>query len=616
VEHEIKERKNEVWVLRINLNEHTDALDETKIDLKEEDIDKCKMFLCNAAHSKKQENLEMTKEIFLQALDKTGKMVIILDGFDEISPCYTRKVNNLIRVITDKTASQIFVSSRFSYRKNLEDIGKKLAFTLQPFTKENQIEFLEQYWRKDIEKQEKGNLRMFAEKLLNLCSQTFSDKDEEFTGIPLQIMMLGETFVTEAVNYCSNGEINLPEKFNLLYLFNKFWEKKRNIYFREKNAMDSSKLEVKIETESYLGIHMIASLISLFSLSEENGLVGAIDVGQLEQANRFLKSDRAEKFGIIRGVRDGKPQFIHRCFAEYFAAKWFTCNFSKCENFISNNLFKSTYEVTRNIFDRMLAEDFDIHGAVMKNDIDAVEEILKNDSNINLLDKGGRTALHLAIFYNIPFTQKLLSFPDIDVNKPDAVLKWTPLRYADRTKLWMAMDILLQNGANDEDIVLTRQNIEAHDWGQRALWECASQGYTKLLEFMLKCGTDVNAEVGVPENIKENNTLLHIASIYGQLGVISLLVERGADINICNAKHDITNKLINSSLHKEMSADLTNAKAATLRHVSTLNGNLEAMEAFVETDAPIKTTKMFGETPLHLAAKHGKLEAFRYLTDL
>jgi hypothetical protein len=87
----------------------------------------------------------MAKEIFLQALDKARKVVIILDGFDEISPYYTPKVNILIRAITDKMASQIFVSSRFSYQQELEDIGKKLAFTLQPFTPENQIEFLEQY---------------------------------------------------------------------------------------------------------------------------------------------------------------------------------------------------------------------------------------------------------------------------------------------------------------------------------------------------------------------------------------------------------------------------------------------------------------------------------------
>ena len=82
----------------------------------------------------------------------------------------------------------------------------------------------------------------------------------------------------------------------------------------------------------------------------------------------------------------------------------------------------------------MLAEDSEIHGAVLNNDIDTVEEFLKKETNINASDKGCKTALHLAASYNRPFTQKLLSFPGVDANKPDAVLKWTSQWYADRTK--------------------------------------------------------------------------------------------------------------------------------------------------------------------------------------
>jgi len=111
----------------------------------------------------------------------------------------------------------------------------------------------------------------------------------------------------------------------------------------------------------------------------------------------------------------------------------------------------------------MLAEKYEIHGTVLNDDISAVGEFLKNKSDINISDKGGRTPLHLAASYNSPVTQKLLSFPGVDAKKPDAVLKWKPLRYADRMKSWMAMDILLQNGANADDIVHTRRNNKAQE---------------------------------------------------------------------------------------------------------------------------------------------------------
>jgi hypothetical protein len=122
----------------------------------------------------------------------------------------------------------------------LEDIVGKFAFTLQPFTPENQIQFLEQYWSEVTEISNQGYLKEFAKQLLRLCSKNFSDKDWKFTGIPLQTMMLGEAFVNEAKEYCCSGEFNLPEKFNLLDLFKKFTANKFQIYFRDNNKMDTS----------------------------------------------------------------------------------------------------------------------------------------------------------------------------------------------------------------------------------------------------------------------------------------------------------------------------------------------------------------------------------------
>jgi ankyrin repeat protein len=620
--HKIKEWKTSVWVLRINLIEHTKEYEDT--NFKPECIDKCKRFLWSAAHSTEQTALELTKEIFLQALEETGKMVIILDGFDEISPDYSRKVEMLIRTIRDETASKIWISSRFSYQEQLEDILGTFAFILQPFTPENQVQFLEKYWSKVPEISNQGNLEMFAKVLLNLCSKNFSDKDGDFTGIPLQTMMLGEAFVNEAKEYCCNGELNLPENFNLLDLFQRFTEKKFHIYFREKNEMDPSKPKVKREKESYLKEHMTSALIHLFSPNELKGLKGAIRTRVMKQAMKFLKSGMAEQFGIIREIRDGKPHFVHRCFAEYFAAKWFTDNFRQCEEFISNVLFNTTKEVTRNIFDRILANDSEIHVSVLNNDIHAFQKILKKKTDINTFDKGGRTALHLAASYNSLCIQQLLSFPGIHINKPDEVFKWTPLRYADRTKSWMAMDILLHNGANPYDIVFTRDKAGVQEWGQTACWECASKGRIKLLEFMLNCGLDLNAHIDVSENVNEECTLLLRGSYCGQVEVVRLIANRGADINIRDANNNTALHLAAESgsvdiiqllLDKAISVNLTNTNGSTPLHISVHFGHLEATKSFVERGAALNKTNKYGNTPLMVAAHKGKLELFRYLTE-
>ena len=453
MEHEIKKYKPAVWVLRINLHEHTRALDNN--DFEKECIDK---FLWDIAHSPEKDSLKLEELIFTEALKRTGNVVVLLDGFDEISPEYSRKVEVLIREIKERTAAKLWVSSRSSYRLKLEEIMMKFALTLQPFTRQNQIDFLEEYWNKSIEGLKPHSLRMFAEELLRLSSESFNDKNGQFTGIPLQTMMLGEAFVEEAKKHCLSGKFNLPNKFNLFALFKKFTERKFEIYFSEKNKIDSSTPQAKRDKKLYVRKHMISSLMSFFS---PHKLQLHLKIGKETYFKhiKFLKSGEAEQFGIITEFTENKPRFVHRCFAEYFAAMWFTENFSKCESFISKILFSSTYEVTRNIFDRMLAGESELHGAVLNNDIIAVSEFMKTKKDLNSLDKGGRTALHLAASYNSKITEMLLSFPRVNANRADRVLKWTPLRYAYRTKSWTARDILLQNGAKDDDIVLTRRNI-------------------------------------------------------------------------------------------------------------------------------------------------------------
>ena len=84
------------------------------------------------------------------------------DGFDEISPDYSPKVEMLIRTVRDKTTSKNWILSRFSCRQDLENIVGKFAFTLQLFTPENQIQFLEQYLGEVTEIYKKGYLQILA----------------------------------------------------------------------------------------------------------------------------------------------------------------------------------------------------------------------------------------------------------------------------------------------------------------------------------------------------------------------------------------------------------------------------------------------------------------------
>jgi hypothetical protein len=140
---EIKENFTAKWVVRIDLNDHTDAL---KV-LKEEHIDskKANEFLSERL-LKLKPGLEM--ELFKQCFEHKQKLriVIILDGFDETSPSYNDTVIDLLQALKQSAAEQLWVTTRPRVREELEDKLQQLSFTLEPFCEENQLEFSKKLW--------------------------------------------------------------------------------------------------------------------------------------------------------------------------------------------------------------------------------------------------------------------------------------------------------------------------------------------------------------------------------------------------------------------------------------------------------------------------------------
>ncbi|XP_021941805.1 ankyrin-1-like [Zootermopsis nevadensis] len=268
----------------------------------------------------------------------------------------------------------------------------------------------------------------------------------------------------------------------------------------------------------------------------------------------------------------------------------------------------------------MLADKSGLHDAVLNNDPEAVNKLLGEETDVNSLDKGGRTALHLAASYNSIIIEKLLSVTGVDTNISDGVLKWTPLRYAAKTRSWMAVDSLLQGGADD---IVLKVFYQDQEWRRAALWECAQKGHRNLLEFIMNSGFDVNDVVSHPEYNHRKLPLLHIASLYSQEEVVRLLIERGVDINVRSfdnetALHFAAQRgnveIMTLLVDAGMSVNETSTGDETPLHVAARHGNLRATEFLVERGADLEIADTIGRTPLMLAVSRGNVEVVRYLT--
>jgi hypothetical protein len=236
---EIKRNFKAKWVVRIDLNDHTDAL----MALKQEQIDKEKATeFVSEKLLKLKPGLEL--KLFKQGFEQKQKLriVIMLDGVDEISPFYKDTVIDLLQALRQTAVEQLWVTTRPHLKEELEDKLQQLSYTMKPFSEPNQLEFLTKFWGLEdrfTEPEEKGEkkkkLEIYAEHLINNLNQSISDKDRQFTGIPLQTRMLAETFDREVRIFCQSAESTpeLPFNLNLLELYGKFIERKYDIYQEE-----------------------------------------------------------------------------------------------------------------------------------------------------------------------------------------------------------------------------------------------------------------------------------------------------------------------------------------------------------------------------------------------
>ena len=321
---QMKQKYPTKWMVRIDLNDHTDALKALKKELinKEKAIEFVSKKLL-----KLKPGFEM--ELFKQCCEQKQKIrtVIMLDGFDEISPSYKDTVIDFLQALRQTAVEQLWVTTRPHLREELEDKLEQLSYTLEPFSEKDQFEFLTKFWslqdwftemnNKEQEKSKK-KLEIFAEMLIKKMAESISDKDREFTGIPLQTRMLAEAFdkEVEAFYLSANSIPDIPMKLDLLMLYRKFIERKYDIYQEEKLQVSVNNMAAIEQRERDLKSmrvdYMLLALKVLFT--EEQ-------VAHIQNnRERAFSDEQLTRIGIVQVSYEGKPQFIHRTFAEYYVA--------------------------------------------------------------------------------------------------------------------------------------------------------------------------------------------------------------------------------------------------------------------------------------------------------
>jgi hypothetical protein len=510
------------WVVRINWNDHSRELQ--KIIPAAFNFDSLVAFLCSAAFPNSKYT-DIDRILLKQALQNSGNITVLMDGFDEISPIHADKAAAVLCELMKTKVGRVWVTSRPVEKERLEIKLSVFAFSMKKVSRMSQEELLLKHWISKAGGKE-SDLVHFIRRLLGRLNLSVSD--ENFTGSPLYITMISTVYEMDVETHL-NSKYWTEQRIDLVDLYEIFIERKLHIYVTEKQKADITNSSVIDDLEYLKQI--------FFKNFEKCALVDILPPSMLkslhnkkieEEIQTFLGKVQAgkDKRGIVMNVIEGKPQFVHRTFAEYFTARWFSRNFEFNRSIMEHILFDPAYTFMRGMLHRMLAKHSPLHCAALEWDDERFETLLEEGCDVSALDKGGRTVMHIIsqdhglLMVDPEFYKKVL------LVKRDNVLRWTPMQYAIKSEKWFIVERLLESNVDSCGLDMIRHKAHDPQYSNTLILHAAENGHVLLLEFLCSIGVNIHQA-----GSRRYPSTLHAAIQEEQLKVVKWLIKQGADCN-------------------------------------------------------------------------------------
>jgi hypothetical protein len=421
-------------------------------------------------------------------------------------------------------------------KEKLEKELSVTAYSMRKLSFVSQEDMLIVLWKSKADGGEirKCRLHAFINDLLRELNDLFYE--DNFTGCPLYVTMIATVYEKD-VDRCLNSEDWIRPKIDLVNLYERFVERKLHIYLTEKQKADATNSCVQDDHEDLKRIYLKnfekCALVAILPPSMLKSLHNKQIEKEIEQFLGRVQAGK-DKRGVVMNVIEGKPYFVHRTFAEYFTARWFSRKFESNRIVLERILFDPEFGFVRYMFDRILAKGSALPCAVLE-DMKCAETLLEEGSDVKVVDKGGRTVMHLFAarsrrdgHYNTHIMDFIngVSHYEASLHNTDSVLQWTPLQYAIKSENWFIVEGLLESNVDRSGLDMIRQRAQDPDYINRIIIHAASYGHVLLLHFL--CSICVNVHQASSRGFPSP---LHAAIHEEELSVIRLLIQHGADCN-------------------------------------------------------------------------------------
>lgn len=427
----LKTRDPACWLLKISLIHHIESLR----NLPFQEDDDIFYFLFKAANI----GDPFERALLKAEMATRGRIALFFDGYDEVDAEARANVVRLLEKISARLKTeQLWISTRLHLKENLENELGLIAYSLCDLNELEQEDFLVRFWMEDEEQRPFYTKR--AKDLIQLVRKSMSSEERQFMGIPLQTRMVAEVY---------EDHRQLPRTIDILSLYEAFIDKKYAVLTAKMGLARNT-----LHSETVLG-----NFREKFDYAYEVAAINALYPSEAflwlnHTPEPDVSNDSFPLTGLISDIVNGAPQFIHRTFAEFFAARWLARNWRSVHvcNYLTDNYFRQHFNVVRHFFERLSLpnrESGRLLRAVLNNLPDLVQELLEEcepeecKAMVNRCDDFGRTPLHLARLHRFDEVEKVL-----ENYHPHAVMlnllflprPETPVENEEKTRIGAAID--------------------------------------------------------------------------------------------------------------------------------------------------------------------------------
>lgn len=303
----LREKYLSHWIVFMDLKEHCKSFQaDNKITIKIKNCEEIVKFFCDKILKIQSFEAQVFSHLF-----NDNRVIVLMDGLDEICPSYKKFVFDLMIAIQKLSKNQLWISTRPHLVSELKNILNPFSLKLKPFTRANRKEFFENFFTlRDKEDQNiEQKLKKVEEFLEDLQRKSFSSLSN-----PLLFKMIAE---------CFDDDHNLKlSNVNLFSIYDQFTTKmvERSM---EKGPEAWKSLANAHGKSNIIDFYQKNAFQICFGLNEDfsHSLSQIADL-----CFRHVSAPSADdiaRVGLMFSDGAESLHFIHRTFAEFYIAKLF-----------------------------------------------------------------------------------------------------------------------------------------------------------------------------------------------------------------------------------------------------------------------------------------------------